>query len=120
LDDISFDSHGKTIFPTKHHGDVSLSKAKWEIICAEPERFYYRYNIGKIATTLINPDHVRHHKVQDGQFIYYKKFDTFNLAKNVEGPVSCKYFAIVIDQKTGRICTIYPVLKPKSGMEYKS
>ena len=74
MPDIEFGDDGKCLFPTKYHGGVTLSKAKWEIICGEPERDYYRFNGEKIATTLINPDSVRHHRHEKNQFFYYKKF----------------------------------------------
>lgn len=118
--DISFGSDGKAIFPTKHHGEVSLSQGKWDQICSQPERFYYRHNGEKIPTALIAPDHVRHHKNIADQFIYYKKFDSFKIADNVEGPMLCKLMAVVIDTATQRVCTVYPTDKPKVGSrEYK-
>jgi hypothetical protein len=70
--DIAFGDDGLVVFPTKHHGNVILSKIKWAIICNEPERHYYRYNGEKIATTLINPDQIRHHKHNENQLFYYK------------------------------------------------
>jgi 23S rRNA (cytosine1962-C5)-methyltransferase len=33
---------------------------------------------------------------------------------------SGRYFAVVIDQSTGRICTVYPVPKPKEGQKLKA
>ena len=118
--DISFDSSGKAHFPTKHHGEVTLSKGKWDTICGQPERLYYRYNGEKIATTLINPDEVRHHRKEPTQFFYYKQFSTIRLSIDVEVPLKgCRYFAVVIDQSTGRICTVYPVPKPKEGQKFK-
>jgi hypothetical protein len=74
MPDIEFGKDGKCVFPTKYHGEVTLSKTKWDIICSEPERHYYRFNGEKIATTLINPDIVRHHKAERNQVLYYKKF----------------------------------------------
>jgi hypothetical protein len=70
--DINFGKDGKAIFPTKYHGEVTLSKTKWDIICNEPERHYYRFNGEKIATTLVNPDSVRRHQHEQRQFFYYK------------------------------------------------
>ena len=75
--DVSFDPDGKVRFPTKHHGEVTFSQGKWWDICARPERYFYRLNGDKIATTLVNPDMVRHHGVVPSQFLYYKRFDTF-------------------------------------------
>lgn len=101
-------------------GDVSLSQAKWNQICSEPERFYYRHNGEKVATTLVNPDFVRHHKTIATQLIYYKRFDSFKIAERVEGPMPCKLMAVVIDTATQRVCTVYPTDKPKAGSkEYK-
>ena len=117
--DIAFGPNGRAYFPTKYHGEVSLSKKKWKIICGEPERFYYRYNAEKVATTLINPDLVRYHRLIKDQFIYYKKFDLYKLDEQSEGPVMCKYFAAIMDQGTKRICTVYPLVRPKEGKEYK-
>ena len=62
MPEIEFTDAGKCVFLTKYHGIVTLSQAKWEIICGEPERRYYRFNGEKIATTLINPDIVRYHR----------------------------------------------------------
>lgn len=120
MPDISFGPSGKITFPTKYHGEVTLSKAKWDQICAQPERYYYRHNGDKIPTTLIAPDHCRYHKSIGSQYIYYKKFESFKLAERIEGPLPCKYFAVVIDTATQRICTVYPTDKPKPGTkEYK-
>ena len=119
MPDIIFDSTGRVWFPTKYSGEVSLSEEKWNKICSQPERYYYRHNGEKIATTLINPDYVRHHKTEETQLIYYKKFDAVKIAEEITGPVPCKFFAVIIDTDTGRVCTVYPVKAPKEGKEYK-
>jgi len=115
LADISFRPDGKATFPTKHHGEVTLSREKWDTICDQPERFYYRLNGEKISTTLVTPDFVRHHKDNTTQFIYYKAFEKFTIVEGVEGPVPCKFMSVVIDTATQRVCTVYPTDKPKSG-----
>jgi len=118
--DIVFGKDGKAVFPTKYHGEVTLSKVKWDIICAEPERAYYRFNGEKIATTLINPDSVRKHRHEENQFFYYKKFLNINLNGIVEwGTFWGIYFAVIVDASSGRICTIYPVREPKPGKVFK-
>jgi hypothetical protein len=113
--DISFGPNRIVTFPTKYHGDVSLSRDKWDRICSEPERFYYRYNGDKVATTLVAPDFVRHHKDVATQFFYYKRFEKFVISENIEGPFPCKLMVVVIDTETQRICTVYPTDKPKPG-----
>jgi hypothetical protein len=60
LPDFDFRNNIRITLPTKYHGIVSLSRAKWQEICQEPERFYYKDNAEKVSTTLINPDYVRH------------------------------------------------------------
>jgi hypothetical protein len=118
--DIVFGTNGKAVFPTKYHGDVTLSKGKWDTICAEPERAYYRFNGEKVATTLINPDTIRHHRHEPNQFFYYKKFLNINLNGGLEmGSFWGVYYAVIIDESTGRICTVYPVLEPKAGKAFK-
>lgn len=120
MPDIVFGKDGKATFPTKYHGEVTLSKGKWDIICAEPERAYYRFNGEKVATTLINPDSVRHHRHEPNQFFYYKKFLNINLNGGVEiGAFWGVYFAVIIDVDSGRICTVYPVEQPKPGKAFK-
>lgn len=119
MSDIAFDATGIASFPTKHHGDVTLSKRKWNEICAEPERDYYRHNGEKVSTTLITPDRVRHHKCVASQFIYYKQFDSFQITEGVDVQWAVPFMAVVIDQATGRICTLYPTDKLKPGVEYK-
>jgi len=117
---ITFGKDGKACFPTKYHGQVTLSKGKWETICAEPERSYYRFNGEKIATTLINPDSVKYHRFNPNQFFYYKRFLKMNMSETVEsGPFWGVYFAVIIDESTARICTVYPVSKPKPGKEFR-
>ena len=110
---------GKSNFATKHHGNVTLSKSKWETICREPERRYYAFNGEKVATTLINPDQVRHHKIEKNQFLYYKKFSTMLLAEQGGesrfGPI---FFTVVIDTVTKKICTVYPTAEPKPGKAF--
>ena len=118
MPDLNFNQEGRANFPTKYHGQVSISKIKWDEICQEPERFYYRENAEKIATTLITPELIRHHNIYPRQLIYYKKFETFILG-NREIDLRLKYWSIIIDIGTNRICTIYPVAKPKPGKEYK-
>lgn len=118
MPDLTFNQNQRAVFPTKYHGDVSISKAKWDEICQEPERFYYRENAEKVATTLINPDEVRCSKKYSNQFIYYKVFDTIKIG-NREVDSKVKFWAVVIDKITARICTVYPTLKPKVGSEYK-
>ena len=120
MPDIVFGNNGKAVFPTKYHGEVTLSKVKWDIICAEPERAYYRFNGEKIATTLINPDSIRHHRHEPNQFFYYKKFLNVNLNGALEmGSFWGVYFAVVIDADSCRICTVYPVDEPKPGKAFK-
>jgi hypothetical protein len=119
---IIFDKDGFARFQTKHHGEVTLSKWKWDIICGEPERFYYRLNSEKVATTLINPDHVRHHRHIPSQFLYYKAYPQFVLTEGILIPTGTNfpaYFAVVIDTATSKVCTVYPVAKPKSGKEFQ-
>jgi hypothetical protein len=120
LADISFRPNGKAEFPTKYHGEVSLSQKKWDEICREPERFYYRLNGEKVPTTLVAPDFVRQHGRIATQFIYYKRFDSFKIMEGVEAPLPCKLMAVVIDTTTGRVCTVYPTDRHKPGSkEYK-
>jgi hypothetical protein len=117
--DIEFGNDGKCTFPSKYHGDVTISRTKWDIICDEPERRYYRFNGEKIATTLINPDSVRHHKFEKNQFFYYKKF--LRICSDTGIEISCQpgiFFAVVIDASTSRICTVYPVEQPKTGKAF--
>ena len=118
MPDIVFDKNNRANFPTRYHGDVSISKAKWDEICQEPERFYYKENAEKISTALVNPEYVRHSRTRDNQFIYYKKFDTIKIG-NREISAHVKYWAVVIDVGTQRVCTVYPTVKPKTGKEYK-
>lgn len=122
MPDISFDETGRATFSTKFHGEVTLSKNKWDEICAEQERWYYRNNGEKIATTLINPDCVRYHKHIENQFLYYKSFNTLAISAEVivdTGSRFPPYFTVIIDVSTARICTVYPVFEPKKGNEYK-
>ena len=116
--DIEFDDDGKASFLTKYHGTVTLSRANWENhICKKPERYYYHLNGEKVATTLIAPDLVRHHAYKTGQFFYYKKFPKWQILPGVEGPGLM--MAVVVDEETQRISTVFPVLQPKGGKEYK-
>jgi hypothetical protein len=117
--DIAFARNGRAVFPTKYHGDVTLSKGKWDRICGEPERLYYRFNGEKIATTLINPDQVRSHQREPNQFFYYKKYSKLSMDGTVEITLGLGvYFAVVIDAEAGRICTVYPVETPKPGKAF--
>jgi len=118
LPDLTFNQEQRAVFPTKYHGEVSLSKPKWDEICQEPERFYYRENAEKIATALINPDVVRFHNKYDHQFIYYKMFETIKIG-NREVELKIKHWAVIIDVTTHRVCTVYPTTKPRAGKEYK-
>ncbi len=118
MPDLTFNQDKRAVFPAKYHGEVSISKEKWDEICQEPERFYYRENAEKIATTLINPDTVRYSKNHNNQFIYYKMFGYIKIGnREVESKV--KHWAVIIDITTSKICTVYPTPKPKTGKEYK-
>ena len=119
MPDLTFSQDGRAFFPTKQHGDVSISKEKWDEICKEPERFYYRENAEKIATSLINPDNVRVNSNYKNQVIYYKHFETI-LYQGKELSLVVKCWAVVVDFVTKKVCTVYPVRKPKKGVEYKN
>ena len=118
--DIEFDDKGTCVFPSKYHGELTLSEKKWDTICRAPERSYYKFNGEKIATTLINPDIVRYHRQEKQQLLYYKKFT--RLRYNEDGVEfnfqTGIYFAVVIDTTTSRICTVYPVEDPKPGKAF--
>jgi hypothetical protein len=112
-------SNSKCVFQTKYHGEVTLSQAKWNIICQAPERRYYCWNGEKIATTLINPDIVRRHREERTQFLYYKKFATLYLQQGIEVPaVGGIFFTVILDESTSRVCTVYPVKEPKPGKAF--
>lgn len=118
MPDFVFNDRDRVELATKHHGLISLSKVKWEEICQEPERFFYRDNAEKVSTTLVNPDYIRHSLKYKDQVIYYKEFDTLKLGdKEINSLV--KFWAVVVDCITCRVCTIYPTPKPKKGKEYK-
>ncbi len=120
--DISFDASGIARFQTRHHGEVTLSKIKWDKICSEPERSYYRANGDKIGTTLVNPDCVRYSNHYPNQFHYYKKFATMKISDMIEvgtGRNPFPFLCVIIDHSTKRVCTSYPVPNPKQGKEYK-
>jgi len=116
LADIEFDDDEKARLLTKHHGEMTLSQAKWSVICGKPERYFYHLNGDKVATTLIAPDVVRHHTSNAAQFFYYKRFPKWQLMAGVEGPAMM--MAVVIDTETQRVCTVFPVQQPKPGREY--
>jgi hypothetical protein len=117
---INFGSDGKVVFHTKYHGDVTLSKAKWDVICEKPERQHYPFNVDKIATTLVNPDFVRHHRIEATQFFYYKQFPSINLSDTVTiHPPTSVWFAVIVDSSTSRVCTMFPVAHPKTGKQFK-
>ena len=118
MPDIAF-INGTVSFPTKYHGDVTLSEKKWDDICGKPERSYYRHNGEKVATTLVTPDNVRPHKHEKHQFFYYKQFESFKLAEGVRVSFGAKYMSVVIDAEFQRVCTVYPADQPKTGKEYK-
>lgn len=123
MPDISFDESGLARFQTRHHGEVTLSKNKWDKICAEPERAYYRANGDKVGTTLVNPDNVRYSSHYPNQFHYYKKFATMKLNESIEVPTGkfpFPYFCVIVDDATKRVCTSYPVPHPKPGKDYKA
>lgn len=119
---LSFDTNGYINLPTKYHGEVTLSKWKWDLICSKPERRWYKFNEDKIPTTLIAPEHIRHHHLYDGQIVYYKQFSQYKLDEKTEIPPELiskfKFFAVIVDTKTNKICTVYPVKKPKQGKEF--
>lgn len=120
MPDIQFGSDGLAAFSTKHHGEVTLSKWKWDRICSQPERAFYRFNGDKVATTLINPDEVRHHSHETTQFFYYKAFSSWSIRDGIEAPVPkfANYFAVVIDTNTVRVCTVMPTKKIKNGKKF--
>lgn len=118
MPDIEFEDDGKVSLLTRYHGTVTLSQAKWNVICGKPERYYYRLNGEKVATTLIAPDLVRYHASIAGQFFYYKRFPRWQIVAGVEGPVPM-LMAAVINEETRRVCTVFPVMRPKDGKEYR-
>ena len=122
--ELGFDKSGCIRFPTKYHGDVTLSKKKWDEICLHAERQWYKFNGEKVATTLVTPDRVRYHynhQQYTDQFFYYKEFISYNLTPNITIPVSIKvkFFAVIIDTNTNKVCTVYAVRNPKKGRDFQ-
>lgn len=116
---LNFDNKDFIQLPTKHHGDVTLSKRKWDIICSQPERQWYKFNSEKVATTLVTPDHVRHHSKESHQIFYYKEFESYKLNEYTTVPMRKRtFFAVIIDTNSGKVCTVYPVSNPKKGKEF--
>ena len=122
MPDISFGPDGRAVFPTKYHGDFILSKKVWDEKCAYPERSYFRHNGEKVGTTLINPDYVHISSTRPNQLKYYKAFDKFMLSDKITLPTTKhnKMWAVIIDENTRFVCTIYPTEKPRSGKEYEA
>ncbi len=121
MDKLTFGSNGLVHLPTKYNGEVTLSKHKWETICCQPERTWYKFNCEKVATTLVAPDEVRHHTREPNQLFYYKQFSQYRFDERITVPAAkhfC-YFAVVIDTSTGKVCTVFPLDRPKKGKEYK-
>lgn len=116
--DIIFGAGGIARFPTKYHGEVTLSEMKWGIICSQPERRYYKHNGEKIPTTLINPDYVRHHKSNPHQVLYYKQFDRYRITETAEIPLRSGFCCVILDTSTARVCTVMPTRKLKKGKEF--
>ena len=120
MPDLNFSNDGRAYFPTKYNGEVSLSKEKWDRICSQPERYYYRHNGEKVATALINPGHCRFHRDNPALIFYYKDFPTYKLTDKAEGPIPwIKFMVVLIDKSTQRICTVYPTPRVKAGKEYR-
>ncbi len=121
MPDISFPSNGRAVFSTKHHGDFTLSKKVWDEKCSYPERSYFRYNGEKIGTILINPDCIYVSDKHPNQLKYYKEFDRIALSDKITVPTNKhnKMWAVIVDEATRYVCTIYPTEKPRSGKEYK-
>ena len=117
--DITFGQDGKTLFPSKYNGELTLSKEKWNRICSQPERYYYRHNGEKVATTLVNPDYCRRHRENPDLIFYYKNFPTYRITDKAEGPIPfIKFMVVLIDKATKRVCTVYPTPRMKTGSEY--
>ncbi len=121
MDGLTFGADGYVHLPTKHHGEVTLSKKKWDKICSHPERQWYKFNTEKVPTTLVTPDYVRHHHNYQNQVIYYKQFSQYKLSEHITVPAAkhFSFFAVIIDTETDKVCTSYPLDKPKKGKEYK-
>lgn len=118
--DIEFDGDGEVRLLTRHHGYVTLTRGNWEThICVKPERYYYRLNGEKVATTLIAPDTVRCHAQAEHQFIYYKHFRRWQVVAGVDASIAASTMAVVIDEVSRRGCTVYPVIQPKPGKEFR-
>ncbi len=99
---------------------MTLSKEKWDKVCSKPERYYYRHNGDKVATTLVNPDCCRLHSENPDLIFYYKQFPTYRLTDKAEGPIPwVKFMVVLIDKAKQRVCTVYPTGRMKTGKEYK-
>jgi len=114
--DITFGTDGKCSFPTKYHGNVTLSKAKWDIICGAPEKVLLYLQWGKKfpprSSTRTRSDITRRKPIN---------FSITSASLLSVSPRSCfssangTFFAVVIDALSNRVCTVYPVPKPKPG-----
>jgi hypothetical protein len=119
MSDIVFGPNDIIKFPTRYHGEVTLSKWKWDLICAQPERIYYRYNGEKVPTTLMIPDYVRHHPEEPNQFLYYKQFDHYKVDQITEISLKTGFCCVIIDVSKARVCTIYPRRSLKIGKDFR-
>jgi len=79
-----------------------------------PERRTLKYNFDKIRLTITYPEEVRRSSKRRDSKILYRKFAELTVAHNLVARWN-GYIAVVIDQKRGRIQTIYPTYKKKEG-----
>jgi len=114
---VVFDPSGYAVFPTKQHGEIRLSKIKWDKICSQPERGHLVFNADVVATTLVNPDQITRSRDNEEIFFYSKSIDIYRIRPQVKAtpPKGMGCLVIVVNGVKKRFVTAYPTNKTKVG-----
>jgi hypothetical protein len=114
VDRPKFDRNGLCHLTDYQGKRCYLAQETWRKKTQRQERRVLKYNFDKIRLTIRNPDEVRRSTQRRDCRILYRSFSDWCIARGVVGRWS-GYIAVIIDDKRGRIQTIYPTRRKKKG-----
>jgi hypothetical protein len=114
VDRPKFDRNGLCHFTDYQGKRCYLAQETWRKKTQHQERRHLKYNFEKIRLTVRSPDEVRRSTQRRDCRILYRNFLEWSIGRKLPGHWKA-YVAVIIDDKRGRIQTIYTTLRMKKG-----
>lgn len=114
MSEPKFDKLGCIKFIDYDGKSCYLTRETWKEKTKRPERAFLKFNFDKIRLTITYPEEVRKSTQNPNSKILYRRFNRINYREGVNVTFG-GYIVVIINQKTGRVQTIYPTKKKKRG-----